>query len=85
MARKPKGKVEYFIGRKGPKTFAVVKFVEGESEPAETYISTQLEGPEKWQCDCPAWINGVTRPCKHNRMVEGFIVRGEPSGYKVEA
>jgi hypothetical protein len=72
---------EYYISRKGPKTIAIAKFPEGAAQPSEVYHVTETVKP---QCDCPAWVKGFKRPCKHWQMVLEFKSAGEPNPYMIE-
>lgn len=70
---------EYYV-RRLPEwgTFQVAKF-DGDSEPAAVY--TLRGGAGKLKCDCPAYLLGRTRPCKHLPMVLAFIKAKESSPF----
>lgn len=65
---------EYVIGKLGGGVYTVAKF-EQTTEPTQVYkVEFTSKGPK---CDCPAWTLGRTRPCKHCKMVQDKLNRGE--------
>lgn len=72
--------IEYYVKRKGGTEFEVAKFT-GDSTPEATYQVDWSSSFSKGRCDCMAYRSGKTRPCKHMKLVQAFILQGEPEGH----
>lgn len=75
---------EYYVGQLGPRLFSVVKFTDGAEPSAKYVLDLSVEGAET--CTCPAFTTKrVPKPCKHFRLLQAWLDKGEPQGAILES
>lgn len=66
----------YYVKRKGPETFEVAKFKDGDQPDKLYQVTLRANGTGK--CDCPAYsFRRIGMSDKHIRLIQKWIAGGE--------